>query len=125
MRHLIQWVDRWEPAVMVWDDEAGTLGWTAQPAEPHPSRFTPELMEELVQAVDGARVEGRMVLHTPPEKIRFVLEDPAHDPADFLRLIDEECGCIRCEDVRLPASLKDVAMTPPEKIFELPLGTVA
>lgn len=107
---------------MVWDDELGTLEWTRRPAVEDP--MDPIRMQEMVDLVDRARREGRTVLQTEPEPYRYVLEDAAHDPADFLRLIDYHNGCVRCGDVRLPPSLRSVEMTPPE-VFELPAGVIA
>ncbi len=86
--------------------------------------MNPIMMQAVVDLVDRARREGRVVLQTAPEPYRYVLEDAAHDPADFLRLIDYHNGCVRCGDVRLPPSLQDVEMTPPE-VFELPPGVIA
>ncbi len=124
MRHAIEHVRKgvWAPAVMVWDDLAGTLEWTRGPDVEDP--MNPILMQAVVDSVERVRREGRIVLQTEPEPHRFVLEDAAHDPADFLRLIDYEQGWIRCGDVRLPPSLQDVEMTPPE-VFDLPPGVIA
>ena len=108
---------------MVWDDVAGTLEWTREPENP-PSSSHFLVRQGLTAAVERARREGRIVLQTEPEPYRYVLEDAAHDPADFLRLIDYEIGCVRCGDVRLPPSLRDVEMTRAE-VFELPPGVVA
>lgn len=107
---------------MVWDDIAGTLEWTRRPDRDDPMNLV--RMQAVADSIDRARREGRIVLQTQPEPFRFVLEDAAHDPADFLRLIDYEQGWIRCGDVRLPPTLQDVEMTPPE-VFALPTGVIA
>ena len=77
MRHSIEWLDDWAPAVMVWDDAAGTLEWLREPDDADSATYT--LMEELVDLVERARREGPIVF--PPDLFApFVLNDAAHDP---------------------------------------------
>ena len=122
MRHRLEWTDVWRSAAAIWDDEAGTLEFVSDPAELTP--FTRELMQRLVDVVDEARERGRTVIQWAPEPHRYVLEDPAHNAADFLRLIVEYGAGSPGNGLRLPDSLRDVEMTPAEEL-ELPLGVVA
>lgn len=108
MRHLIEWVDDWAPAAMVWDDAAGTLDWVREPDDADPATLI--LVQELVDLVDRARREGPVAF--PPDLFApFVLNDAAHDAADFLGLLDFRTGAIRRGDVRLPRSLQGVELT--------------
>ena len=122
MKHAIEWTGVWSPAVMAWEDEDGTLAWEREPAELTP--FTRELMDALVAGVAAAREQGPVVLETPPAPYRYELEDAAHAPADFLRLVDHSVGGVRTRSVRLPPSLQGAEMTPAIE-FSLPAGAIA
>jgi hypothetical protein len=143
VRHEIEYLQEsvWAPAVVVWDDVAGTLEWTRGPDREN--SIDPIRMQGLVDLLDLVRNapaghddprwdldflgNGRITIEYwgAPIVSPLTLDDAAHDPADFLRLFDWDTSAVRCGDVRLPASLRDVEMTPAPPLPELPGDEIA
>ena len=84
-----------EMRTIVWDDEAGAVSGDYFGIE--------ELQEAIRRKPLDASNEGRIL----------VLEDPAHDPRDFLRVLADLWSPILDDDRHLlPESFRDVEPTP-------------
>lgn len=129
MRHEIEWLPRpdlphggsWTGAILAWDDVAGTLEWARRPQVPdeHP-RTREAFMEDFLRFLDTPSDQGRVVIDERGRATidndgfpvgHIVLEDPAHDRADFLSLLLYYEGG---SHLRMPSSLQGVRPTPPE-----------
>ena len=104
---------------MIWDDEAGTLTLLSLPEPAH--RFSRDVFNGYAALVDRAREFGRLIDHVlDDDNLFLVLDDAAHDPADFLALITA-WGDI------LPPSLQGIEPTRARSFKswnDLPLGLI-
>ncbi len=94
------WKAGWQLRAVEWDDDAGTV------AGDHSA--VPYLAKDLAAPTP---------LEIQPVRVMpaWNLEDPAHDPADFLALAlyDHDIGSVFRSRVQLPESLRGVEPTPP------------
>jgi len=91
---------------IVWDDAAGTV---------EGSHYKAKSLNK--------RLKQPFPLEYGDETSYCVLQDPAHDPADFLALLAVALLTLQPPEVMLPDSLKDIEPTPSE-FLTVPPGAI-